>query len=125
MPPKNGKIQESRKKKTPILCKFFNRGYCKHKEECSEKHNNEVCDDNECSEIECDKRHPNPCKFGFRCKFNKLNKCLFSHVTHASDDAKIKQFENRFNSVGTKIEHKLDTFEQKIQVMQKILKEKD
>ena len=44
--------------------KFNNRGYCKQKTECENKHSYKVCDDLDCNEDQCEKRHPNPCKFG-------------------------------------------------------------
>ena len=94
MPPKSVKNSK--------ICKFYNRGYCKHKEECKEIHSDKVCDDANCNEDQCKKRHPNPCKFGFRCKFNKKKECLFSHVSQSNDDQLkdvIKRFDKKFEKL--------------------------
>ena len=78
MPPKKAQNKESEKEE---ICQYYNRGYCKHKEDCTKFHSDKVCNDTACNETECNKRNPNPCKFGFCCKFNRLNKCIFSHVS--------------------------------------------
>ena len=67
-------------------CKYFNRGYCKQKWQCEEVLNDKVCEDLDCNESDCDKRHPNPCKFGPRCQFNKRRECLDLHVTLVPND---------------------------------------
>ena len=110
MPPK--------KKKTIKLCQFNNRGYCNKKEECENKHSDEVCDDLNCDEVDCDKRHPNPCKFGPRCQFKKRNECMYLHVTLASDDGKIEALSQKFSSQIEKLKNSLLK-------MQKDLEEKD
>ena len=99
MPPK--------KKKTSRPCQFNNRGYCKKKEECEQKHSDEVCDDLNCDEENCEKRHPNPCKFGPRCQFNKKNECMYLHVTFASDDGKMEALSQKFSSQIDKLKNSL------------------
>ena len=115
MPPKRAKSQESDKE----ICQYHHRGFCKNKEDCTKIHFDKVCDDADCSEKDCYKRHPNPCKFGFRCKFYKLKKCLFSHVSHApADDDKVKAIFKTFNNKFEKVENEMKK-------MQNDLKEKD
>ena len=97
MPPKKSQKKETVKKKTSEKCKFHNRGYCNLKEECENKQSDKVCDDLDCSEIECNKRHPNPCKFGHRCKFNKKNECMYLHVTLAFNDENFQALNRNFN----------------------------
>ena len=97
MPLKKSPKKEEVKKKTSEKCKFHNRGYCNLKEECENIHSDKVCDDLDCSEINCNKRHPNPCKFGPRCKFNKKNECMYLHVTLAFDDEKCEALKLNFN----------------------------
>ena len=70
MPPKR-----AGKKKGISRCTHNNRGYCKLKEECKDKHFEEVCDNFDCDEDNCEKRHPNPCNFGPRCRFNERKEC--------------------------------------------------
>ena len=66
-----------------------------HGDNCLNKHPDKVCNDINCTEDQCDKRHPNPCKFGMRCKFNKKKVCSYSHVTFASSDEKTDVLEKK------------------------------
>ena len=81
-------------------CVYFDRGYCKHGEKCSEFHpkKDEICLESSCFSEDCNLRHPNPCKFGKRCTFLKKNECLFSHLTPVCDDNKkaILELEKKF-----------------------------
>ena len=63
------------------VCRFYKYGYCKFLETCRYKHNDKVCDKNECDIVSCEDRHPKDCiylksykycKFGEYCKFNHL-----------------------------------------------------
>ena len=107
MPPKKTQNKERTKSKGSEKCEHFNRGYCKFQNNCEKKHNDEVCKNIDCDEDKCEMRHPNPCKFGFRCRFNKKDKCLFSHDTSALDDIKLetlqRSFEDQFNGLETQI----------------------
>ena len=105
MGPKKDKAAEKPQTKK-IKCQNYDRGFCKYGEECSKIHPDKVCKEPNCFSDKCDKRHPNPCKFGLRCKFNRRNVCLYSHdVTTASDDEKFKAFENKFDKKFTLIEN--------------------
>ena len=104
MPPKTSKNNQVVKKKTPKICPYNNRGYCKAKEECENVHSDKVCEDQDCPENNCDKRHPNPCKYGLRCTFNKKRECMYLHVTTAMHDGKIEVIDRKF-------EHKFETLE--------------
>ena len=59
-------------------------------------------------------RHPNPCKYGPRCHYNRHNKCFYSHVTmvNGGDDkqmkeklSKIKEMENKVEEMQKKMKH--------------------
>ena len=41
-------------------CPYNDRGYCKFGNECNNKHVDKVCNDRDCTDEVCDKRHPNP-----------------------------------------------------------------
>ena len=105
MPPKKSSKQTK--------CPFNNRGYCQKKEACENKHSDEVCNDFECEEVQCDKRHPNPCKFGPRCKFNKKSQCMYLHVTLAPDDNQIKALNKRLKELENKKGESIDTVKMK------------
>ena len=121
-------------------CNFNNRGYCRLKDECENKHTNKVCNDLDCDEDECDMRHPNPCKFGPRCKFNKKQECMYLHVTSASNEHVVEKFdkmEKKIKEIETKsivavdsvvakqIEDKFTYFESQISNLKKDLEIKN
>ena len=91
---------------TAKKCQLYDRGYSKYKEKCTNKHPDKVCDDPNCSEDKCDKRHPNPCKYGQRCRFSRKKVCLYSHDTLVCDDS-------RMNALAKKVE----AFEKQISVL--------
>ena len=81
MGPKKNK-QDSPKSKNLKKCSYFDRGYCKHSDKCFNFHpeKDKICEDSNCLNVDCDLRHPNPCKFGARCIFRKKNECLLLYV---------------------------------------------
>ena len=89
MPPKKSKVKKTAKKNSVEKCHHNNRGYCKAKEDCDKKHSDDTCEDPECIEDHCEKRHPYLCTFGIRCKFNKTKEYMYMHDTLASDDVKV------------------------------------
>ena len=101
MPPK----KSNGKKKTSDMCSNYNRGYCKFRDECTKTHSDKVCDDVDCDEEICQKRHPNPCWHGFRCTYFKKKECLYSHVTFVSDDDRIKTLTSNFNTQFKKLDN--------------------
>ena len=99
-----------------------------------DEHPDKVCPETNCFDDKCPFRHPNPCKFEYRCKFNAKKICLFSHVTLASeDDKKIKEVREKVNSVEKeikalnafnkelikKIDQKYLSFDQRIEYLKK------
>ena len=77
-----------------------------------------ICEDIDCIEEKCEKRHPYECKFGIRCRFRKNNECMYLHATLASDDGKFQALKKQF-------ETKLASLENNIAKMEKIQAEKD
>ena len=61
------------------LCSFFNVGYCKYKDRCTNEHAKWDYEDNKCKNFNCPKRHRKPCKNGTKCRFHIKNKCEFKH----------------------------------------------
>ena len=118
MAPKKSKTKQTSKTKSSEKCNFNNRGYCKQKDECENKHFDLVCDNFDCDENECEKRHPNPCRFGPRCQFNRKNECLYLHVTSAPDDGRIEALNQNFNT-------QIEDLKRELSKMQKNLNNKD
>ena len=61
MPPKKSQTKPS-KTRASEKCHHRNRGYCKSKDECENKHFEGICEDIDCIEEKCEKRHPYECK---------------------------------------------------------------
>ena len=128
-----------KKHKKSEKCPFYNRGYCRNEENCAQDHPDKVCQSSDCFDDKCQFRHPNPCKFGFRCKFNVKKLCLFSHVTLATDDKKIEELKKRINQtekenkalvssnneLAKQIENKFKTFDSKIELLRKTIETKE
>ena len=81
-----------------------------------DKHPKKICDDENCDENLCEKRHPSSCKFRFCCKFFKTNICLFHMYS-------LLPIMKKLNI--NKLNEKVESFERKIEKMQTSLKEKD
>ena len=91
-------------------CVNFDRGFCRHGEKCHYFHpeKNKVCVDQTCPNLECNLRHPNPCKFGQRCYFLRTNECLFSHVSPVCDGNRKMILELEKNVKNSDNQKKLD-----------------
>ena len=62
------------------VCRYNQRGYCKHDAKCFNFHENETCKAEICKDHICTKRHPKVGKFFTlqgKCKFNE--DCAFAH----------------------------------------------
>ena len=94
-----------------IKCVHFNRGYCKFGDKCQNKHPDKVCNNKDCFNENCDFRHPNPCKYGPRCFYQK-KVCLYSHQNLPCDET---------NSKFEELEKKILAIEKQIKVVRKNL----
>ena len=121
-------------------CSYYDRGYCRNGEYCDKEHPVKVCPESNCFDDKCQFRHPNPCKFSYRCKFNMKKICLFSHITPATDDdKKIEELKKRINQTDKenkalissnkdltkKIENKFEMFENNIELLRNTLEAKE
>ena len=75
------------------FCSFYNVGYCKYKDKCSNEHAKSDCEDKKCIREHCHKRHRKFCKNGLGCKFNSKNKCEFKHDHKAQTDNNVETSE--------------------------------
>ena len=61
-------------------CYYHNKGFCKNGNMCLYRHHEDICEINECSELNCDKRHPRNCKYFEKYKYCKFGSyCKFRH----------------------------------------------
>ena len=77
--PKEAKLTNKRENNTKFLkkCNFYNIGYCRSKSSCAFLHQKHLCQNDECSDKECQKRHLKPCKNWVKstCKFGRSCEC--------------------------------------------------
>ena len=96
-------------------CRFQNKGYCKYEEKCCFRHPQIVCQDGQqCSQKQCFKRHPTPCKFYFlkkNCKFKE--KCMFSH-NDLNEKEELKQLKEEIEAIKQNWRITLQTMNRKI-----------
>ena len=62
------------------VCRYNQRGYCKHRAKCFKFHENETFKAEVCKDHMCTKRHPKVCKYFAQqgmCKFNE--DCALAH----------------------------------------------
>ena len=69
-------------------CLYNDRGFCKFRLECRKRHFENVCEIKDCDK-KCLNRHPKPCKYKKRCKFNAKSVCAFSHVNDTLEHDKL------------------------------------
>ena len=71
-----------KKENNNTVCKYYNRGYCKHKSWCWNFHAEDVCkiylQDGKCFEKNCLSRHPNQCRY-FKSGCKRANDCAYLH----------------------------------------------
>ena len=72
-----------------LVCKFFNKGYCKFTSKCKFEHPENKCTEESCRNKACRKRHPKQCRYKENCR--RQTSCLYNH-----DDTKktMKEVEN-------------------------------
>ena len=66
------------------VCQYDYKGYCKYGNGCLNTHFIEICNDKECRDSFCAKRHPRKCYYYLtqgNCKFNENCKYLHEIVT--------------------------------------------
>ena len=80
----------SSKKRPEQWFKKVAKGFCQYEDACRNKHAYKICNDTNCNEKQCDKRHPHPSKIGYKFRFKKEKEvCLFTQLTIACDDNKV------------------------------------
>ena len=97
------------------LCLYNQRGFCKFREQCNMKHENEICENrNECTNQSCRKRHPRECRyfvqFG-RCKLGEV--CAYSHAGE-SKNHKVEKLEQEVKEMKEE-NMKVDQLEKEVQ----------
>ena len=108
-----------------IVCKFYQNGYCKFRNQCRHQHVETVCETINCRSRECMLRHPRECKYYQRygrCKFNSY--CLFKHSDtpcNVESDLEKKVLELIEHTVNEKVDLFIKKMEEKIEKFESIL----
>ena len=121
------------------VCNFNKYGFCKYRETCHHLHLSETCDNKLCENSSCPKRHPRVCRYFKifnRSKFGSF--CFYKHETEdvitqndpdeikakiasleikvleleaviREDNVKIKNLEERSDSLERKLETEMET----------------
>ena len=78
--------QEKLKESKPKKCRYFNRGFCKYRENCRYYHSAVICKEyvkeGFCRKNNCSERHPKSCKFWTKTSGGcpRGEKCQFLHI---------------------------------------------
>ena len=59
------------------ICSYYNKGYCKFKNNCSKIHSLHICSKFNCRNKACCDRHPNNCRYKEKCR--QIKECLYMH----------------------------------------------
>ena len=90
------------------VCKYYKHGFCKYGDRCRYQHNHTVCEDENCSTLQCAFRHPKPCRFYQiygRCKFGEF--CQFKHVGFISQEERKFDLEKLLEKISEILNRKL------------------
>ena len=103
------------------VCSWFKYGYCRHRESCRKRHNQEVCDESNCNIYRCIKRHPKTCKYYLnygRCKFNP---CAFLHKNNDENVENLKKDNLEIVRKLEAIDRNLKELEKKAELSESII----
>ena len=87
-------------------CSYFDKGYCKNKSQCTQKHPPLECDGQCEDKIKCPKRHRVKCRNGKSCIYFKSNCCEFLHIEtdqHDKSPNSIEQLKSLKEYIDTKL----------------------
>ena len=85
------------------VCKYNQTGFCKFNEHCRNRHEDEICGNSKCDNMECEKRHPRPCKYYLLYDFCKFgDNCAYLHKER-EDKTVMKDLKNRLEVAEDRI----------------------
>ena len=118
------------------VCKYNQRGHCKYKQECRNKHENKLCpEESKCKHKECSMRHPKLCRNYFRegiCRYggdcsykhekviNKYHEVQDIQKQNASEINAIKDEMSKLKEIVSLMQNQIAELNQEIQSTKKI-----
>ena len=94
-------------------CLYFDKGYCKNKTGCSQRHPPLDCEGQCEDKIQCPRRHRVKCKNGNSCIYFKSNCCEYIHIENGQHDNSDNSIEH-LQSLKEHVETKLTIIEAKL-----------
>ena len=94
--------------KQSTKCVFYDKGYCKLKFNCLQKHPSIDCDNNCNDKTTCPKRHRVLCKNGDSCVFIASKSCEFCHTVKSDnevDNTLTENLSSYINEINAKVQH--------------------
>ena len=87
------------------ICKHNQKGFCKFGQQCRNRHEKEICGKSDCDQVDCEKRHPQPCRFFMIYEFCKFgDECAYLHKVR-SETLKIRELVDRIVASEEKIRY--------------------
>ena len=86
---KNQNVEDKNLEKNMIMCRYYNRGHCKKKSQCSYIHPRNICKffwkDGKCEIRDCCSRHPKNCRYNKKGCFRGLD-CDYLHYEFQNEN---------------------------------------
>ena len=91
------------------ICKRNQNGYCKFRDHCRQRHENQLCVNEICEDNHCEKRHPKTCSF-----FKQYKMCKFGEFCKYKHEACENIFEKKILNEILEIKEKIKSLEKHV-----------
>ena len=113
---------ENQNVKHGTKCLFYDKGYCKLKFNCLQKHPSIECDNTCNDKTTCHKRHRVVCKNGDSCVFIPSQSCEFLHTVKLDNEFE-NTLKDNLSSYIKEINQKVQRIEKKLMSLEKFQKQ--
>ena len=109
-----------------FICRFNQLGFCKYQDHCFRKHVNVTCENDKCSKLDCELRHPRNCRYFSKyayCKFGEYCKFKHEELRNSGKDKEIDNLKSEIETLRKDIEEKETAIQNKDDEISKHLEE--
>ena len=100
-------------------CVYYDKGFCKEKEQCSKEHPSENCDGKCTDKKTCPLRHRKLCKNGDHCVFHESDSCEFLYDKEKNtEDKHMKEIIENIETQITNLTTRNDSLESRIMYLE-------